>query len=277
MAKRKTHKPVRMSAFYPLSSRRMLRLCLVFALACSGNTDPEPQPTTPEIEAPAPDPELVELPELEGGPRVQMGVVTIPAGKAIHLAGSRDQEVFVHIRRGALMPYPTQSVLRIRQPVTFQAEEESEILLAMVRDESTPFPDDVDAEATSTGRRVRVVNRETHDTLPFAGGKLRVKIFYEQEDDGRAHGAFSLLDGDADLSVPEHVHEQSAEVLFIESGDGTMILGEERFALEPGKVVYVPPNTNHGYEAGTQPLRALQVYAPPGPEQRFRTPPQVTP
>lgn len=255
----------------------MLRLCLAFALACSGNADPEPQPTSPEIEEPAPDPELVAWPELQGGPRVQMGVISIDAGKAIHLAGSRDQEAFVHIRRGALMPYPTDSVLRIRQPVTFQAEQDTEILVALVRNASTPFPDEVDANATSEGRRVRVVNRESHETLPFAGGKLRVKIFYEQEEDALAHGALSLLDGDADLGVPEHVHEDSAEVLFIESGDGTMILGEDRFAIEPGKVIYVPPNTTHAYEPGTQPLRAMQVYAPPGPEQRFRTPPQVTP
>lgn len=257
----------------------MLRLCLAFALACSGACsdppEPEPEPATPPpVE---PEPELVELPELQGGPRVRMGLVEIPAGKAIELAGSRDQEIFVHIRRGALLPYPTQSVLRIRQPVTFQAEEDSEVLLAMVRDAAHPFPDAIDADATSAGRRVRVVNRESHEALPFAGGKLRVKIFYEQEDDQRAHGALSLLDGDADLGVPEHVHEESAEVLFIESGDGTMILGEERFALEPGKVVYVPPNTNHGYEPGTQALRAMQIYAPPGPEQRFRTPPAVTP
>ena len=246
-------------------------LCLL-SLACSGR-DPDPEPTPPVLEEPVPDPELIELPALEGGAHVQMGVVAIPAGKAIHLAGSRDQEVLVHIRRGALMPYPTQSVLRIRQPVTFQAEEDSEILLALVRARETPFPAAVDADATSEGRRVRVVNRETHEVLPFAGGKLRVKIFFEQEEDGLAHGALSLLDADADLSVPEHVHEQSAEVLFIESGDGTMILGEERFAIEPGKVIYVPPNTNHGYEAGTQPLRAMQIYAPPGPEQRFRGPP----
>lgn len=248
----------------------MFRLCLAFVLACSGESAPEPEPTAPDIEEPTPDPEVIELPELEGGPLVHMGVVSVPAGKAIHLAGSRDQEAYVHIRRGSLMPYPTQSVLRIRQPVTFQAEEDTEIFLAYVRNDAAPFPTEIDEEATAAGRHVEVVNRETHHALPFAGGKLRVKIFY---DEASGHGAFSLLDADADLSVPEHVHETSAEVLFIESGNGTMILGEERFAIEPGRVIYVPPNTNHGYVAGTEPMRALQVYAPPGPEQRFRNPP----
>jgi hypothetical protein len=32
----------------------------------------------------------------------------------------------------------------------------------------------------------------------------------------------------------------------------------------------VPAGVRHGYAHGTVPMRAWQIYAPPGPEQRFR-------
>ncbi|HJL44294.1 MAG TPA: cupin domain-containing protein, partial [Polyangiaceae bacterium LLY-WYZ-15_(1-7)] len=114
------------------------------------------------------------------------------------------------------------------------------------------------------------------ETLPFAGGKLRVQILLDAAR-GARHAAFSLLDGDADLPVPPHVHEGSVEALFIVSGDGTMLRGDERFPIAPGRVVIVPAGVRHGYEAGTEPLRAYQIYHPPGPEQRFRASAPATP
>ncbi len=113
------------------------------------------------------------------------------------------------------------------------------------------------------------------EVLPNAGGKLKVQIVLDR-DGGATFGSFAILEGEADLPVPVHTHEGTAEVLFIDSGDGTMVLGERRFPIAPGMVIYVPPDVEHGYEPGTEPLRAYQVYDPPGPEQRFR-PAEETP
>lgn len=52
-----------------------------------------------------------------------------------------------------------------------------------------------------------------------------------------------------------------------------MLQGEAESAIAPGRVLYVPPGVRHGYTPGTTKLVAYQIYAPGGPEQRFRTPP----
>ena len=47
--------------------------------------------------------------------------------------------------------------------------------------------------------------------------------------------------------------------------------GEELVAIRAGALASVPPGMPHGWKpAGKAPLLAIQVYAPPGPEQRFK-------
>ena len=77
------------------------------------------------------------------------------------------------------------------------------------------------------------------------------------------------LDGSA--PVAEHVHESSWEVLCAVDAAGTFTLAGREERLAPRQIVVVPPNTKHSWrpDAGSN-LVALQMYAPPGPEQRFR-------
>jgi mannose-6-phosphate isomerase-like protein (cupin superfamily) len=118
----------------------------------------------------------------------------------------------------------------------------------------------------------RMASERTIEPLVVAGGKLRVRILLDADGAGARHGGLAVLEGDPDATVPEHRHPESAEVLFIEDGAGEMRLGERRVTIRPGSVVYVPPNALHDFRGdGTRPLRAIQVYAPSGPEQRFRT------
>ncbi len=117
----------------------------------------------------------------------------------------------------------------------------------------------------------RMASERTTEPLVIAGGKMRVRILLDADGAGARHGGLAILDGDPDATVPEHRHDASAEVLFIEDGEGTMRLGDRQVRVRPGAVVYVPPNALHDFRgAGTRPLRAIQVYAPSGPEQRFR-------
>ena len=117
-----------------------------------------------------------------------------------------------------------------------------------------------------------VADAESVEVWTANEGTLRVKILLDQEG-GASFGSFSILEGAPGLGVPVHTHPGVAEALFIASGNGTMIREEERFAVAPGRIIYVPPDVQHGYEAGTEPLRVYQVYGPPGPEQRFRVAP----
>ena len=51
-----------------------------------------------------------------------------------------------------------------------------------------------------------------------------------------------------------------------------MTLGSKKFRVKPGMAIYIPPNTPHSFHVDTkvQPFKAVQVYAKPGPEQRFK-------
>ena len=92
----------------------------------------------------------------------------------------------------------------------------------------------------------------------------------EEAEANEPRGAsLGTLAGDANLAVPEHIHERSAEVLFVVSGSGTMRRGEETFEIGPRSFVYVPPGTRHGFVPdGTEPLVAYRVSTPPVPEPR---------
>jgi mannose-6-phosphate isomerase-like protein (cupin superfamily) len=63
--------------------------------------------------------------------------------------------------------------------------------------------------------------------------------------------------------VPDHIHENSEDILFILSGSGTMwIDGVGEVPLHKGSVVRVPRNTNHRIFDVTQELLIYDVFSP---------------
>lgn len=83
--------------------------------------------------------------------------------------------------------------------------------------------------------------------------------------------AASVLELPADAKVPEHVHAHETELLYVLEGSGTMTIAGQQVAVTPTSVIQIPPNTKHAFVAATA-VRAVQLYTPPGPEQRFRAP-----
>jgi mannose-6-phosphate isomerase-like protein (cupin superfamily) len=207
----------------------------------------------------------------EGGALVRIGRVEVPANEIRIIHAVEHEELFVIVESGDFgreLGWTTGSVARIEGDVVPRARTRSSLVVVAVRDAAHPFRDDespTPSTATSWGS---AVTPDQVPVLPIGDGKLRAQIFHDAHS-GARFGAIDRLDADADLDVPVHTHD-SVEALFIESGDGTMLLGNERFPIEPGKVIYVDAGVRHGYEHGTTPLRAWQIYAPPGPEQRFR-------
>lgn len=74
-------------------------------------------------------------------------------------------------------------------------------------------------------------------------------------------------------TVPEHVHAGETELLYILAGSGTMTVAGVKLAVTPTSVVQIPPNTKHSFTASAD-VKALQIYTPAGPEQRFKNPPK---
>jgi quercetin dioxygenase-like cupin family protein len=80
-------------------------------------------------------------------------------------------------------------------------------------------------------------------------------------------GALSL---DANAEVKPHQHDGSDELVVIQSGAGTFTLAGVARKVSKGDAVHVPKGTLHGFLAGPQPVKVIQFYTPPGPEERFR-------
>ncbi len=110
--------------------------------------------------------------------------------------------------------------------------------------------------------------------LPAAAAKTYgpVRIFAE---DATIHDktlAASILTLPANTSVPEHVHAAETELLYVFSGSGTMTVNGVPLAVSPTSVVQVPKGMKHAFTASAE-VRAVQIYTPAGPEQRFKAKP----
>lgn len=88
-------------------------------------------------------------------------------------------------------------------------------------------------------------------------------------DDPKGPLAASILTLPKGTKVAEHVHAHETEALYDLAGAGTMTIAGTEVAVTSTSVVQVPPNTKHAFVA-TDDVRALQIYTPPGPEQRFK-------
>lgn len=106
----------------------------------------------------------------------------------------------------------------------------------------------------------------------IAKGKASVKILLDRHTIGAKEAYMGILTALPGTKVPRHRHKTSAELLYILEGQGQMTLGKRRFRVHAGMAIYIPPNTEHSVVVDTrvQSLKALQVYAAPGPEQRFK-------
>lgn len=102
-------------------------------------------------------------------------------------------------------------------------------------------------------------------------GKARVKVLQQGP-----HASLGLLRFEAGAHVPPHNHPDSDEMLYLESGTGVMLVDGQELPVRAGDAIRIPAGTEHSFTAGS-PGQAVQVYTPPGPEQRFLQWPVATP
>lgn len=99
---------------------------------------------------------------------------------------------------------------------------------------------------------------------------------------GSPEAALSRLILNRGAQVPEHVHDQSAELLYVISGPLIVQLDGQSLTLQAGDAVRIPAGHKHAgsLPPGVGKAELVQVYVGPGPEQRFtqgkRLPPPPT-
>jgi quercetin dioxygenase-like cupin family protein len=81
--------------------------------------------------------------------------------------------------------------------------------------------------------------------------------------------AASVLQLAGGAKVPEHVHDRETELLYVLSGSGTMTVAGKDVAVTATSAIQIPAGTKHAF-AAAEPVRAVQIYTPAGPEQRFK-------
>lgn len=89
----------------------------------------------------------------------------------------------------------------------------------------------------------------------------------------QSHGRFylGLVDAPAGSAVPLNTHRDAAELIFILAGGGQAACGEVSTAVGSGDALYLPQGVPHRMTINRR-IRALQLYLPAGPEQRFLKP-----
>lgn len=94
---------------------------------------------------------------------------------------------------------------------------------------------------------------------------------------GASAASLQLLELQPGGTVPEHVHEGSAEILYIEEGEAEMTVAGQTLRVGKGDAVYIPAGAKHSAKVVSEhaALRAVQVYAGPGPELRFTQGPRL--
>ena len=111
--------------------------------------------------------------------------------------------------------------------------------------------------------------------LAWAGGAMHARIGFEGESQRASLG---VLMAAKDAAVAQHQHDTAWEILVALRADGTARRADgpgagelASFAVGDGAVVAMPKATQHAWvPGGKKPLVAIQLYVPPGPEQRFK-------
>lgn len=123
-----------------------------------------------------------------------------------------------------------------------------------------------DAKAPPSDAIVQVVRGNATPKLVWAGGKMSAQLDVPTKVSPEIY--LGRLEGTA--AVPEHNHPTSWEVIASLDAAGTFTLDGKEQRLGPKQIVTVPPAVKHSWkpDAGSK-LVAIQIYSPPGPEQRF--------
>jgi mannose-6-phosphate isomerase-like protein (cupin superfamily) len=135
-------------------------------------------------------------------------------------------------------------------------------------------------EVKGTGVAVRVVGPERSKKCTAEKHVVRVTpdvvwakgAFHARLQVGeKQQSSFYLGRLEGTAPVAEHVHKGTWEILAAVDAAGTFVIDGKDVRVGPRQVVVIPPDTKHAWkpDPGHGSLQAVQIYSPPGPEQRF--------
>lgn len=233
-------------------------------------TTARPSPSDPVLSGPASDASLATAPPapIEAGaapipaqePPVQAAVVDLPA--KVDLADCAEAVVAVvsgtATAHGETLKAGDVLVARYADP--FEVKGSGTVVTAVAKDPS---------EACSKKKpplAKTVVRVASTPEITWAKGAMHARLQVGEKEKSLFY--LGRLEGTS--PVAEHVHKGTWEILAAIDAAGTFVLDGKESRLAPRQVVVVPPDTKHEWrpDPGSK-LVAVQIYSPPGPEQRF--------
>ena len=128
--------------------------------------------------------------------------------------------------------------------------------------------------AAPPGAHFVVANPAQAETLPVFGGKGKIHPLLDAAHTGSRGFYLGTLEAEPGVEVPRNTHPGAAEILFVIAGAGELTVGSEKVPFEAEEALYIPEGQPHAAKF-TGPDKALlvQIFAPAGPEDRYRGPP----
>jgi quercetin dioxygenase-like cupin family protein len=130
--------------------------------------------------------------------------------------------------------------------------------------------------AAPEGAHFIVANPAQAEALPVFGGKGKGMIRPLLDAVHTTDRGFYLgtLEADPGVEVPRNTHPGAAEILFVVAGAGELTVGSEKVPFEADEALYIPEGQPHAAKfTGTDKALLVQIFAPAGPEDRYRGPP----
>jgi mannose-6-phosphate isomerase-like protein (cupin superfamily) len=129
--------------------------------------------------------------------------------------------------------------------------------------------------AAPAGAHFVVATPAQAEALPVFGGKGKIHPLLDAARTG-SHGFYlGTLEADPGAEIPRNTHAGAAEILFVVAGAGELTVGSEKLPFEADEALYVPESQPHAARfSGTDKALLVQIFAPAGPEDRYRGPPQ---
>jgi quercetin dioxygenase-like cupin family protein len=120
------------------------------------------------------------------------------------------------------------------------------------------------------GAKPVLASLDSAPALKIAGGKGLARILLEEKTTGSSAMALSVMEFDGGAEVAKHAHTGASELLYVIAGGGKVTVGGETLGFGADNAIFIPADQQHAAKMSGGSTLAVQIYAPAGPEQRYR-------
>jgi quercetin dioxygenase-like cupin family protein len=118
----------------------------------------------------------------------------------------------------------------------------------------------------SLGGHPLVVHGKMIRPLTIANGQGKVTLYFDGAGEPVALQKLTVQKG---VKIAPHTHDASDELIYVVSGKGMTTIDGKAIFTTAGTTLRIPAGVEHSLSVD-EPLVAVQVYTPAGPEQRFK-------